>query len=211
MAKRCYIVHTSSNYEKRAKRSLELAFERTLRQKKEQLKQAAVRGSTRRIAKLEHQISEMETRIGEVLLPTETVGNREVCQYPGYIFVELDLDIVSDEELSEVEQAAFAHKQREIIEEIKIVVKSADRVSRLGEPLHNNDRMKVIGEEEEEIIQHQHSFSVGQQVRIIRGAFSGVDGTIVDVQDRKLQVRVEMFGRSTPVDIVPENVELSDR
>jgi transcriptional antiterminator NusG len=71
--------------------------------------------------------------------------------------------------------------------------------------------MKVTGEEEEEVIQQQHSFSVGQQVRIIRGAFSGVDGTIVDVQDRKLQVRVEMFGRSTPVDIAPENVELSDR
>jgi transcription antitermination factor NusG len=211
MTKRCYIVHTSSNYEKRAKRSLELAFERTIRQKKELLQQAADKNSARRVSKLEYQIHEMEERIGEVLLPTETVGNREICQYPGYIFVELNLDIDIDDELSEVEQAAFAHKQREIVEEIKIVVKSADRVSRLGEPLHNTDRMKVTGEEEEEVVQQQHSFTVGQQVRIIRGAFSGVDGTIVDVQDRKLQVRVEMFGRSTPVDIAPENVELSDR
>ena len=49
----------------------------------------------------------------------------------------------------------------------------------------------------------KQSFSVGEQVKIIEGAFATFSGTIeeVNLEKNKLRVMVGIFGRSTPVEV----------
>ena len=49
----------------------------------------------------------------------------------------------------------------------------------------------------------KQSFSVGEQVKIIEGAFASFSGTIeeVNLEKNKLRVMVGIFGRATPVEV----------
>ncbi|AEE17715.1 transcription termination/antitermination protein NusG [Treponema brennaborense] len=49
----------------------------------------------------------------------------------------------------------------------------------------------------------KQSFSVGEQVKIIEGAFATFSGTIeeVNLEKNKLRVMVQIFGRATPVEV----------
>jgi transcriptional antiterminator NusG len=49
----------------------------------------------------------------------------------------------------------------------------------------------------------KQSFSAGEQVKIIEGAFASFTGTIeeVNLEKNKLRVTVGIFGRATPVEV----------
>lgn len=55
----------------------------------------------------------------------------------------------------------------------------------------------------EKVARTRQSFNVGEQVKIIEGAFATFTGTIeeVNIEKNKLRVMVGIFGRSTPVEV----------
>jgi transcription termination/antitermination protein NusG len=52
-------------------------------------------------------------------------------------------------------------------------------------------------------------YSVGDALRVVAGPFADFLGTVesIDVEDGRLLVMVEMFGRRTPVLLDPQDVE----
>ena len=59
-------------------------------------------------------------------------------------------------------------------------------------------------------IKNNCSFSVGDQVKVIEGAFASFTGTVeeVNLEKSKLRVTVSIFGRATPVELDFSQVEL---
>lgn len=53
-----------------------------------------------------------------------------------------------------------------------------------------------------------HEFAVGDMVAVMDGPFTGFPGVVAEAGARWLMVDVAMFGRSTPVPLLPESVEL---
>ena len=65
---------------------------------------------------------------------------------------------------------------------------------------------KTVAEEPAKI---KHDLKSGDRVKIIEGVFASFDGTVgsVDASSGKLTVMIEIFGRSTPVDVEAWQVE----
>ena len=63
---------------------------------------------------------------------------------------------------------------------------------------------------DEKTIIKNDSFSVGDQVKVIEGAFASFTGTVeeVNLEKSKLRVTVSIFGRATPVELDFSQVEL---
>jgi len=55
----------------------------------------------------------------------------------------------------------------------------------------------------------RQTFAVGEQVKIIQGPFESFSGVIdeVNAEKNKLKVSVQIFGRSTPVEVDMAQVE----
>ena len=55
----------------------------------------------------------------------------------------------------------------------------------------------------EKVTRVKQSFSLGDQVKIIEGAFATFSGTVeeVNLEKNKLRVMVQIFGRATPVEV----------
>ena len=173
MAKRWFIIHTYSGYEKKVRESL--------------LSRVKAYG--------------MEEQICEVLVPTETVvelrGSKRVetprMLFPGYVLVQLEVD-EKDEVGKEVwhlikatpkvtgfvgGQKPTPLKDEEVDQIVHHVTEAAER-----------PKPKV-------------SFSQGETVRIMEGPFKGFTGVVEEVNPDKstLKVMVTIFGRSTPVEL----------
>ena len=77
-------------------------------------------------------------------------------------------------------------------------------------PMHEVHAMlgssKTVAEEPAKI---KHDLKSGDRVKIIEGVFASFDGTVgsVDASSGKLTVMIEIFGRSTPVDVEAWQVE----
>lgn len=132
--------------------------------------------------------------IHEIVVPTNEVteikkGEKEQVEkqlYPGYIFIEMDM---SDRNW---------HLIRNIDGVTGFVGTQMDPI-----PLQQtemSDVLKQIGKDESQL---EVEFSPGDTVRIISGAMEEMTGTVkdVDIEKTKLHVSVDMFGRSTPVEL----------
>jgi len=174
-----YVVHTYSGYELKAKLALE-----------------------QRIESLG-----VADRFGEVLVPTEqgvemrNGKKRSVTRkfYPGYLLVEMNLD-----------------------NETWHVVKNTPKVtgfvggSRNPPPIpapeiqRITDRFGTQAEEETEAApKNLIEFELGEEVRVIAGAFANMKGSVeeVNAQRGKLRVTVNIFGRPTPLELDFTEVE----
>jgi transcriptional antiterminator NusG len=77
-------------------------------------------------------------------------------------------------------------------------------------PAHEIHRMLGAGQSVvEEPAKVKHDLKPGDSVKIIEGPFGSFDGTVgtVDASSGKLTVMIEIFGRSTPVDVEAWQVE----
>ncbi|MCL4111583.1 UNVERIFIED_CONTAM: hypothetical protein GTU68_033523 [Idotea baltica] len=145
----------------------------------------------------------LEEFFGEVVIPTEKVidtkgGKKRVSQrklFPGYIMVHMDLN---DETWYLVRDTTGV----------------GDFTGAAGKPIpmqeHEIARMLGAEEEEEEAAPRiKIEFKAGDIVKIKEGTFEGFEGSIeeVDESSGKVSILIEIFGRSTPVELEHWQVE----
>jgi transcriptional antiterminator NusG len=138
----------------------------------------------------------MEEHFGEILIPSENVvelvkgkkATRAKKFFPGYIFVHMNMN-----------------------DETWHLVKSASKVSGFvggkvkppevpEEEVLRVTRQMALGAEK---VQTKVKFTVGENVTVVDGPFSGFNGAVEDINPEKgkVKVLVSIFGRPTPVEL----------
>lgn len=154
-------------------------------------------------AQLENEadIAGMSERISQVLIPAEQItemrdGKKRVRSkvfFPGYMLVELVLDK----------------------ETRHLVLNTPGITSFVGpknepQPLKQDEVDRILGRVEDmsEIV--EVPFKLSDPIRVIDGPFTDFTGFVEDinVEKKKVKVRVSIFGRSTPVELDFLQVEL---
>ena len=143
-----------------------------------------------------------EASFGEILIPTETVQEnrangkqriRQKTSLPGYIFVEMDMS-----------------------EEAWHLVKDTPKVTGfIGNQRPQEVRPQEIEDQRRRTVEGavkpkpRVNFDVGDEIRVIDGAFANFSGTVEEVKPdkQKLKVKVSIFGRATPVELDFSQVE----
>ena len=169
MSLRWYVVQAFSGYEKSVKRSLE---ERIIR-------------------------FDMQSKFGEILVPTEEVvemrdGKKRRSErkfFPGYVFVEMDMDDDSWHLVKDAPRVlCFIGGKKD--KPAPISQKEVDSILNRIQEGTDKPKPKVL-------------FEAGELVRIIDGPFNDFNGVVeeVDYDKSRMRVSVSIFGRSTPVDL----------
>lgn len=184
MAKGWYIVHTYSGYEQKIQRT---------------------------ILKLREMDDEFALTVSDVKVPMETVTEvkdgkkKEVKRkiLPGYILVEIDFpdDGTWKNTYSKIKRIQGVTGFVSAMEGKKPQPMSAAEFKEI---------MQKTGEvPTEKTFKPKQNFQVGEEVKIIDGPFESFSGTIDDVDSvkGKLRVSVQIFGRSTPVEVEYLQVE----
>ncbi len=184
MAKGWYIVHTYSGYEQKIQRT---------------------------IMKLREMDMDFALVVSDVKVPMETVTEikdgkkREVKRkiLPGYILVEIDFpdDATWKNTYSKLKRIQGVTGFVSAMEGKKPQPMSAAEVKEI---------MQKTGEvPTEKAFKPKQNFQVGEEVKIIDGPFESFSGTIdeIDQLKGKLRVSVQIFGRSTPVEVEYLQVE----
>ena len=169
-----YALHVLSGQEKKVKESLE------------------------RRAKTE----EMGDLIREVVIPTERVSEvkrgkkieSERKLHPGYVYVNMFL---RDDEKKLVEKTWY------FVRETNGVIGFADGDN--PQPIRADEVQTMLGQmrEREEKVLPKIAFTIGDKVKVGDGPFQNQEGLIegVDMERGKLKVSVNMFGRSTSLEL----------
>ena len=172
MGKEWYVVHTFSGHENKVKRALEKKVEGL--------------GLLDRV---------FQVRIPTVEVPEVKDGKKRIKSkkfFPGYALVEMELDddtwslVKSIPGITNFVGAYGSNKPKPL---------SREEVSSLFDQM---------GEQKtKEKIAAVVDFSVGEHVKVIDGPFNNFSGVVEEVNPEKgrLRVKVEIFGRGTPVEL----------
>jgi len=138
--------------------------------------------------------SDMFDSFGEVLIPSAKVKSlfesedvKDKQLFPGYVLIEMDM----------------------VPEAYSVVIESPKVLRFLGGknpmPLSSKEVERVVSQMKGEVVvsAEKEGFSVGGEVDICEGPFSGFVGVIdkIDYEGEKLTVMVSIFGRMTPVEL----------
>ena len=175
MALRWYVVHAYSNFEHRVAEAL-----------KERIKRDG-----------------LETKFGEILVPTEEVvemrdGQKRRSErkfYPGYVLVQMEMDETS------------WHLVRDVPKVLGFIGGTSDKPA----PISEKEAMRILQRVEEGVDKPRPKvlFEPGQVVRVVAGPFNDFNGVVenVNYEKNRLQVAVQILGRSTPVELDFSQVE----
>ncbi len=150
----------------------------------------------------------LEDYFGEILIPTEKVvetkgGKRRVREqklFPGYMMIQM---VLTDETWHLVRSTSGV----------------GDFTGSAGKPvaMQEHEVRRLLGETdtapgeevEEEKVQVKFSVSPGEVVKVKEGAFENFEGTVdsLDGSTGKIKVMIEIFGRSTEVELEHWQVE----
>ena len=180
MASEWYTIQTLSGQEQKAEKSLQ-----------------------KRIAE-----EEMGEYINEVLVPMEKVGEvrggkKTVTQrklYPGYIFIDMQL---YDEE------KRLLAPPWDFIRNTQGIIGFLGGERPIATPAADIDDIKAQVADSEETEKPKVNFEVGEEVKINDGPFQNYNGAVeeIDAESGKLKVTIDIFGRSTPVELEYWQVE----
>jgi transcription termination/antitermination protein NusG len=142
-------------------------------------------------------------RFGEILVPTEEVvemrdGQKRKSErkfYPGYVLVQMEMDEETWHLVRDVPKVlGFIGGTPE--KPAAISDKEANQILRRVEEGVDKPRPKVL-------------FEPGEVVRVIDGPFNDFNGVVesVNYEKNRLQVAVQILGRSTPVELDFSQVE----
>ena len=139
----------------------------------------------------------------EVLVPTEEVvemrdGQRRKSErkfYPGYVLVQMDMD----------EQTW--HLVRDVPKVLGFIGGSPDKPA----PITEKEANQILRRVEEGVDKPRPKvlFEPGEVVRVTNGPFNDFNGVVenVNYEKSRLQVAVQILGRSTPVELDFSQVE----
>lgn len=145
----------------------------------------------------------MEDSFGEILVPTEEVvemreGKKRRSErkfFPGYVLVQMEM---TDDTW---------HLVKDTPKIFGFIGGTGDRPA----PISDLEAQSILSRVHDSIEAPQPKvlFSVGEVVRVTDGPFNDFDGVIeeVDMAKNKLLVSVQIFGRSTPVELEVYQVE----
>jgi transcriptional antiterminator NusG len=175
VALRWYVVHAYSNFEHRVAEALRDRIKR----------------------------DGLETRFGEILVPTEDVvemrdGQKRRSErkfYPGYVLVQMEMD----------EQTW--HLVRDVPKVLGFIGGTSDKPA----PISEKEALRILQRVEEGVDKPRPKvlFEPGQVVRVVAGPFNDFNGVVenVNYEKNRLQVAVQILGRSTPVELDFSQVE----
>jgi len=139
----------------------------------------------------------LEEHFGEILIPTEEVVEMKEGQkkkstrkfFPGYVLVEMDLNDDS------------WHLVKDTPRVLGFIGGTSDRPAPISEKEANAIMNRM--EEGVESPRPRVLFEVGEVVRVNDGPFNDFNGVVEEVNYEKstMRVAVQIFGRSTPVEL----------
>lgn len=149
----------------------------------------------------------VQEKFGQILVPTREVastvrGHRRVSvqnPMPTYVFLEMVLDELTQHLVMNINGVTH--------------FLGMTKNKRVANPLTKSEVDRLLGNpsspDEGEI---QNPYSVGDSVRIKEGPFQGFVGNVDEIMEdsTKLKVMVVVFGRSTPVELSYNQVELDE-
>ena len=150
-------------------------------------------------AALEERIARMglQDKFGEILVPTEEVVEMREGQkrrserkfFPGYVLVQMEMD---DETW---------HLVKEVPKVLGFIGGSSDKPAPITEAEANRILQRV--QEGVDKPRPKVLFEPGEVVRVTDGPFKDFSGVVegVNYEKNKLQVAVQILGRSTPVEL----------
>ena len=144
----------------------------------------------------------MEEKFGEILLPSETTTEtrpggktrvRQKVSLPGYLFVEMDM----------------SEETWHLVKDTPRVIGFIGNQSPREVPTSEIDGLRRGIVEGTVKPKPRLSFSMGEEVRVLDGAFANFTGTVDEVNNekQKLKVIVSIFGRPTSVELDFATVE----
>ena len=148
-------------------------------------------------------VTGMQDSFGEILVPTEEVvemreGKKKSSErkfFPGYVLVHMDM---TDDSW---------HLVKDTPKIFGFVGGTGDRPA----PISDKEAQAILNRVSDSIETPQPKvlFSVGEVVRVTDGPFNDFDGIVeeVDMEKNKILVSVQIFGRSTPVELEIYQVE----
>ena len=147
----------------------------------------------------------LKKNIDQILIPSEDViemkkgkkVNTERKFFPGYVLVQMEMD---DETW---------HLVKQVPRVLGFIGGSSDRPAPITEKEANNILQRVIDGSDKP--QPKVMFESGELVRVIDGPFKDFSGVVekVNYEKNRLQVAVQILGRSTPVELDFGQVEKS--
>ena len=151
---------------------------------------------------------EMGEFIDEILLPMEKVvevrgGTKKVSQrklYPGYIFIQMKL---YDEE------KRLLPTPWDFVRNTQGIIGFLGGERPIATPTEEIEAIKAQITEAEESEKPRVNFEIGEVVKINDGPFQNYNGSVeeIDTEAGKLKVTIDIFGRSTPVELEYWQVE----
>ncbi len=145
---------------------------------------------------------DLEDQFGEILLPSETTTDtmasgktrvRNKVSLPGYLFVEMSM----------------SERAWHLVKDTPRVIGFIGNQTPREVPLAEIDSMRRGIVEGAVNPKPRLSFTVGEEVRVLDGAFANFTGTVDEVNGdkQKLKVIVSIFGRPTSVELDFSTVE----
>jgi len=147
----------------------------------------------------------LEDKFGKIMVPTEEVVEMREGQkrrserkfFPGYVLVEMELD------------EETWHLVKEVPKVLGFIGGSSDRPA----PITEAEANAILNRVEEGVDKPRPKvlFEPGEVVRVVDGPFNDFSGVVesVNYEKSRLQVAVQILGRSTPVELDFGQVEKS--
>lgn len=166
------------------------------------------------------QINNLHEYFGQIVNPTEKVfQNRksrdgkikkvavERNYLPGYLLIQVDLDSPNSGEL--------IHQIINTPGVVGFIRVDGQPLTEKPKPMRETDVARILGKIEsadEDDVQDDTEFIIGESIKVMDGPFAGFNGTIEENQKdkKKLSVIVKIFGRSTPVELNYTQVQKVD-
>ncbi len=148
-------------------------------------------------------MSEHKDKFGNIMVPTEEVveireGNRRKSErkfFPGYVLVQMEMD------------SGTWHMVKEVPKVLGFIGGTSDKPA----PITEAEADVILNRVEEGVDRPRPKvlFEVGEVVRVNDGPFNDFNGVVEEVnyEKSKMLVSVQIFGRSTPVELAFGQVE----
>ena len=145
----------------------------------------------------------LQEKFGEILVPTEEVVEMRDGQkrksdrkfFPGYVLVQMEMD----------------EDTWHLVKEVPKVLGFIGGTPEKPAPITEKEAMGILRRVEEGVDKPQPKvlFEPGEVVRVIDGPFNDFNGVVesVNYEKNRLQVAVQILGRSTPVELDFSQVE----